>query len=63
MACLERDVEPYLDMAIKIRYWDCPSDHEDFRKIINTIEASQDICDIPRLLEELYKAGYIIKNI
>lgn len=59
---LEEDIEPFLDTKICINYWHSPSDHEIFRKIINAIDlGGGQTCDVPGVLRELDKAGFVVK--
>ena len=58
---LEEDIEPFLDRQICVKYWDSPSDHADFRAIVNAIDkGGGQTCDIVGILKELDKAGYLI---
>lgn len=59
---LEEDVEPFLDKKTCLQYWHIQSDHKCFREIINAIDTGGgQTCDVPGVLRELDKAGFIIK--
>jgi hypothetical protein len=59
---LEQDIEPFLESNICNNYWHSPSDHKIFREIINAIDAGGgQSCNVPGVLRELHKAGFVIK--
>lgn len=60
---LESDIEPFLEGMICSAYWNCETDHEDFRHIINAIDlGGGQACDVVGVLRELFKAGYVIRK-
>ena len=60
---LEQDIEPFLEKVICCRYWDSPSDHADFRAIVDAIDSGGgQTCDIVGVLRALDKAGFVIKK-
>lgn len=45
-------------------YWDSPSDHVDFNKILNAIDTGGgQTCDITGVMRELHKQGFKIVRI
>jgi hypothetical protein len=61
---LERDIEPFASKMVLARYWDSPSDHADFRAIVNAIDiGGGQTCDIVGVLQALDMAGYAIVKV
>ena len=60
---LEEWIELKLDKSILLKYWDTLTDHADFRAIIDAMDkGGGQTCDIPGILKELDKAGFIIRK-
>lgn len=61
---LEEDIEPFLIKDVCLLYWNVGSDHAEFRAIINAIDiGGGQTCDVPRVLLELYRAGFVIRKL
>lgn len=58
------DHEYKLGREISKHYWDAPTDHKDFNKILNAIDiGGGQTCDISGVIRELHKAGFKIVKI
>lgn len=61
---LEQDIEPFVPSKVSRYYWDEKDDHVDYRAIVNAIDSGGgQTCDVPKVLIELFKAGYRIVRI
>jgi len=61
---LVEDLENKIGREISKYYWDSPTDHADFDKILNAIDnGSGQTCDIAGVMIALHKAGFKIVRI
>lgn len=58
---LVEELEYKIGSEISNLYWDCPSDHDDYDKILNAIDrGGGQTCNIAGVVIALYKAGFRI---